>query len=304
MGAVLRSVDDLTDDEIRHVLVRAAAHERGAADRHPAMPAGRGPVVGLLFLETSLRTRVGFTAATARLGGTAVGVVVQRASEISMPESVHDTLRTLMGYTDVVVARPGVPLLGDVIPDDSATPVLSGGDRGPAMEHPSQAFIDLYAAERELGGLAGVVVGICGDPRMRSVASLLRLMRRPAFRPRALRLITTPGLLEGFAIPADLARITTIGGFDDAQDVDLLYVAGIPHGAASEPERTVMRVTPESLAMLPAPAVVTSPLPVIDEISREAFADPRVRAFAHSDAGLFVRMALLEHVLNRALDHR
>lgn len=297
MGAVLRSIDDLTDEDVRSVLERAAAHERGDADSGPAQSIGRGLVVGLLFLEASLRTRVGFTAAAARLGGTAVGVVVQRTSEISMPESVHDTLRTLMGYTDVVVTRPGVPLVGDVIPTDSPTPILSGGDRGSAMEHPSQTLIDLYAAERELGGLAGVTVGICGDPRMRSVAGLLRLMRRPAFRPRAIRLITVPPLLEGFAVPTGLASITTIGGFDDARDVELLYVAGIPHGAATEPERTEMRLTPESLTLLPASAVVTSPLPVIDEISREAFADRRVRAFAHSDAGLFVRMALLEHVI-------
>lgn len=297
MGAVLRSIDDLTDDDVRRVLERAAAHERGDPGRHPALPAGRGVVVGLLFLETSLRTRVGFTAAAARLGGSAVGVVLQRASEISMPESVHDTLRTLMGYTDVVVARPGVPLSGDVIPGGSTTPILSGGDRGPAMEHPSQALIDLHAAEQELGGLAGITVGICGDPRMRSVASLLRLMRRPAFRPRAVRLVTVPRLLEGFAVPPELAPVTTIGTFDDAGDVDFLYVAGIPHGAATEPERTALRVTPASLARLPASTVVTSPLPVIDEISHEAFADPRVRAFEHSDSGLFVRMALLEHTL-------
>lgn len=299
MGAVLRSIDDLTDEDVRLVLERAAAHERGTASPGPAQSSGRALVVGLLFLEASLRTRVGFTAAAARLGGTAVGVVVQRASEISMPESVHDTLRTLMGYTDVVVTRPGVPLVGNVIPTDSPTPILSGGDRGPAMEHPSQALIDLYAAERDLGGLAGVTVGICGDPRMRSVASLLRLMRRPAFRPRAVRLITVPRLLEGFTVPTELASITTIGGFDDAWDVEFLYVAGIGHGAATEPERTAMRLTPASLALLPASAVVTSPLPVIDEISREAFTDRRVRAFAHSDAGLFVRMALLEHALGR-----
>lgn len=294
MGRVLRSVDDLTDDDVRWVLARAAEHEEGRAS--PLL--ARGPVVGLLFLETSLRTRVGFSAAAARLGGTALGVVAQRASDISMPESIHDTLRTLMGYTDVVVARPGVLLAGAVVPDDSPTPILSGGDRGPGMEHPSQALIDLYAVEAELGGFAGRTVAICGDPRMRSVASLLRLMRR--FRPAAVRLITVPRLLEGFEVPDELVAITTVGGFADAQDVDLLYVAGIPHGVATEPARTELRVTPEVLAMLPASMVVTSPLPTIDEITAEAFADPRVRAFAHSDAGLFVRIALLEYVLGQA----
>ena len=292
MGRLLRSIDDLSDDDVRWVMRRAAAHQDGSA--LPLL--ARGPVVGLLFLETSLRTRVGYSAAAARLGGTALGVAIQRNSEISMPESIHDTLRTLMGYTDVVVTRPGVALTGDVVPGDSSTPIINGGDRGVDAEHPSQALIDLYAVEADLGGFDGAIIGICGDPRMRSVASLLRLMVR--FRPRAIRLVTVPCLLEGFELPDELRDVTTFTGLDDVGDVTLLYVAGIPHGAATEPERSALRITAAVLDRMSPGTVVTSPLPAIDEITTEAFANPRVRAFAHSDAGLFVRMALLEHVLD------
>jgi aspartate carbamoyltransferase catalytic subunit len=293
MGWLLRSIDDLSDDDVRWIMSRSAAHQDGSAV--PLL--ARGPVVGLLFLETSLRTRVGFSAAAARLGGTALGVSVQRSSEISMPESIHDTLRTLMGYTDVVVTRPGVALVGDIVPGGSSTPVISGGDRGADAEHPSQALVDLFATESEFGSLAEVTVGICGDLRMRSVASLLRLMTR--FRPRGIRLITVPHLLDGFEVSDDLrgvAEFTTLGG---AGDVDLLYVAGIPHGVATEPERSELRITAEALDGLSSGVVVTSPLPVVDEITAQAFLGPRVRAFQHSDAGLFVRMALLERVLGQ-----
>ena len=291
MGWLLRSIDDLSDDDVRWIMSRSAAHQNGSAV--PLLE--RRPVVGLLFLEASLRTRVGFAAAAARLGGTALGVSVQRSSEISMPESIHDTLRTLMGYTDVVVTRPGVALVGDVIPGDSSTPLINGGDRGVDAEHPSQSLIDLYAAESEFSSLAEITVGICGDLRMRSVTSLLRLMVR--FRPRAIRLVTVPGLLEGFALPPDLRGITTFTTLAGAGNVDLLYVAGIPHGATTEPERSELRITGEVMEKLSSRAVVTSPLPVVDEITVQAFLDPRVCAFQHSDAGLYVRMAMLEHVL-------
>jgi aspartate carbamoyltransferase catalytic subunit len=221
MGRVLRSVDDLTDTDVAQVLDRARSHRAGTAS-----PVVAPPLVGLCFLEASLRTRVGFAAAAARLGGSAVGVSVQRASDISMPESVHDTLRTLLGYMDVVVARPGVELAPPHVPADTATPLISGGDRGPRAEHPSQALIDLLAICDERGSLAAASLAICGDPRMRSVASLLRLaVRFP------LRLVTRPSLTEGFRLPAGLETVEPAGSLQDVQDVDVLYVAGIPHGA-------------------------------------------------------------------------
>ena len=70
-------VDDLGTEEIRQILSRAAGLRAGAASQ-PTRP----PLVGLLFLETSLRTRVGFAAAAARLGGQCVDVDEDRKSVV------------------------------------------------------------------------------------------------------------------------------------------------------------------------------------------------------------------------------
>lgn len=288
---MIRSVDDLSDSEVRWVLSRAREHRSGAAER--LVPP---PLVGLCFLEASLRTRVGFTAAAARLGGQAVGVAVQRASDIAQPESIRSTLRTLLGYTDVVVARPGVPLVVPTVPADVPTPLINGGDRGPRAEHPSQALIDLFAIETERGAIGGVTLGVVGDLRVRAVTSLLRLVAR--FRPRAVRLFTTEGLRPGLALPDSLDGVVSWGAFDDPGDIDVLYVAGVPHGVAGEDERATLRVTPALLSRLATDAVVTSPLPLVDEIDADCYEDPRWRAPKHSDDGLFVRMALLELALD------
>lgn len=290
---MIRSIDDLSDTEVRWVLDRAALHRSGTAG-----PLGPPPLVGLCFLETSLRTRVGFTAAAARLGGQAVGVVVQRASDISMPESVHDTLRILLGYCDVVVARPGVPLLAPNVPTGMRASLISGGDRGPGAEHPSQTLVDVFGIETDAGSLQNLVLGLVGDPRMRAVSSLLRLCVR--WRPREIVLVTTERLLDGFMIPPELARVIRRGTLADAEQVDVLYVAGIPHGATDESDRTALRVTPTALARLRPDAVVTSPLPLIDEIHAACYGDSRVRAFEHSDDGVHVRMALIELALGAA----
>ena len=213
-----------------------------------------------------------------------------------MDESVEHTLRTLSGYCDAVVTRFPFPLDARVLPIHLPCPIVSGGDRGLACEHPSQALIDVFAFRREFGGVAGLDVVIVGDPKMRAVASLCRLLVRHGVG--SIGLLTVPGLLEGLVVP-DAVRplLWVLDGWSDAGRADCLYVAGIPHASVSLADRDLLRLTPERLARLGGQCVVTSPLPVVDEVDREVWTDTRARAFRHSDDGLFVRMAILELVL-------
>lgn len=290
MNRLLLSIDDLDDGAVRSVLDRAASF---AGDR--PVPMTTGPrVVGLVFLESSLRTRVGFAAAALRLGWHAIDVMDQRSSPTSMPESWEDTVRTVSGYVDAVVARPGRPLVRAELIGHVAAPLINGGDTGQAAEHPSQALIDLFAIER-LGPVGERNIAICGDLRMRAVRSLLRLLSRTP--PRMLVLISDPGLQPDTAVPPELAAVAQWRRPWEIDDIDVLYVAGIPHGALPESGRTRLRVDDKALARLHHDAVVLSPLPVIDEIAREVRNDPRMRLFEQSDGGLLVRMALLEAIV-------
>jgi aspartate carbamoyltransferase catalytic subunit len=273
-------------EEIRLILDRATSLRAGAAAR-----LARPPLVGLLFLETSLRTRVGFAAAAARLGGQSIDIAERRGSAVSMPEGWADTLRVVSGNVDLIVARPGRPLDAAQLRPLLVGGFLNGGDAGPCAEHPSQALIDLYAIEQARGPVAQLTVAICGDLRMRAVRSLVRLLGR--FPPRRLVAISDPRLADG-----SIAEHRTPW---DVDDVDVLYVAGIPHGALDEPGRARLRVDRKALAALPPDAVVLSPMPVIDEISTTARSDPRIRMFQQSDDAQFVRMALIEALLSPRL---
>jgi aspartate carbamoyltransferase catalytic subunit len=282
---VIVGVDDLGTEEIRHILSRATGLRAGASSE-----LARPPLVGLLFLETSLRTRVGFAAAAARLGGQSIDVAERRGNAAAPPEGWADTLRVVSGNVDLIVARPGRPL------DDAAqlcpllvSSFLNGGDTGRRGEHPSQALIDLYAIEQARGPVSELTVAICGDLRMRAVRSLLRLFAR--FPPRHLVAITDPHLVDDGGLPGEHRAPW------DVDDVDVLYVAGLPHGALDEPGRARLRVDRKALAALRPDAVVLSPMPVIDEIATTARSDPRVRMFQQSDDALYVRMALIEALL-------
>ena len=255
--------------------------------------------MGLLFLETSLRTRVGFAAAAARLGGQSIDIAERRGNAVAMPEGWADTLRVVSGNVDLVVARPGRPLDASQLCPLLVSSFLNGGDAGRSGEHPSQALIDLYAIEQARGPVSDLTVAICGDLRMRAVRSLVRLFAR--FPPRRLVAISDPRLADA---DGDGDRDSDNGDGTaehrapwDVDDVDVLYVAGIPHGALDEPGRARLRVDRQALAALPPDAVVLSPMPVIDEIATTARSDPRIRMFQQSDDALFVRMALIEALL-------
>ena len=246
-----------------------------------------------MFLETSLRTRVGFAAAAARLGGQSIDIAERRGDAVAMPEGWADTLRVVSGNVDLVVARPGRPLDVSQLRPLLVSSFLNGGDVGHHSEHPSQALIDLYAIEQARGPVSELTVAICGDLRMRAVRSLVRLFAR--FPPGRLVVISDPRLYDATNVIAEDRVMSDIG------DVDVLYVAGIPHGALDEPGRARLRVDRKALAALPSDGVVLSPMPVIDEIATTARSDPRIRMLQQSDDALFVRMALIEALLSSRL---
>ena len=130
---------------------------------------------------------------------------------------------------------------------------------------------------------------------MRAVRSLLQLLVRR--RPAWLSIIASPNHFTDDCIPPSLAAVSDLRTLPELNDVDVLYVAGIPHASLPLEERERFIVTPETLARLPQNSVVLSPLPIIDEIDELARRDRRVRAFWQSDQGLFVRMAVLEQIV-------
>jgi aspartate carbamoyltransferase catalytic subunit len=282
------SVHDLSDEEVTSILRRATELEAG----EPALP--NRAVAGLLFGQTSLRTRVGYAAAASRLGWSVVDVAERRHDHTSMIESWSDTFRTLSGYLDVLVARPGVELDRDLLAEHLDIPFINGGSVGTDPQHPSQALIDLHTIDRLRGPVAALDMVLVGDMGMRAARSLIALLSR--FTPKSLTLVTAPGLGE-VHMPASLAEHTTTGTTWPVGPVDVLYVVGIPHRAIPEDVRDTLRVTPVTLRCLAGDGIVLSPLPVIDEIDDNVRQDPRVRMFEQSDLGLYVRMALLEWVV-------
>lgn len=287
----LVSVDDLATEEVREILDRAAELEAGALGDCGSF------VVGLVFLTPSLRTRVGFTVAAARLGGTSVDVSERRfASGMTSPERFEDTLRTTSGMVDLMVCRTDVAVDLAMLDRHAVSPVICGGD---TLGHPTQALVDLYAIESAMGPVGECRVAMCGDLTQRSARSLLQLFGR--FPPRKLVLMAPEARA---AIPSDVSPALTERAEqrppEDLGGIDVVYLTGFPPGTKAVPLPDELRLryalSGERLDDLDADALVLSPLPVIDEIADDARTDPRIGIWSQSDRSVFVRMALLELV--------
>ncbi|MER3390399.1 MAG: hypothetical protein RJQ01_10225 [Microcella sp.] len=281
---------DLTPAEIEDVQERAREIMLGA---RPQVASG---IAGVVTLEPSLRTRVGFTAAAHRLGMQTVAVDDRRATGPSVAESVGDTLRTVAGYVDVLIARVPESLRTVLAGTPVDVPVLNAGDRGSAPQHPSQALIDLFAIEQLVGVLSSARVLMVGDMRMRAARSLLDLFAvRP---PGALVVVSDPVLYEGFTLPSALSSAELRHDFAGLTEFDVIYVVGVPDDTISEAARTRLRIDRAALLTLREHGgVVLSPMPIVDEIAWSARSDPRMAFHRQSDLALHVRVALLELLL-------
>ena len=174
-GQDILSVDQFDREKLAYVFGRA--HEmRELVERVGGCDLLRGHVLACLFYEPSTRTSSSFIAAMERLGGGIIPITQGvQFSSVSKGESLPDTIRTLEQYADVIVLRH--PEIGSarVAADYATVPILNAGDG--AGEHPTQALLDLFTIQEELGHIDGLKIAMVGDLRYgRTVHSLTRLL--------------------------------------------------------------------------------------------------------------------------------
>ena len=262
-------------------------------------------VMASLFYEPSTRTRLSFESAMLRLGGAVLGTEAAHTfSSAIKGETLEDTVRMVSTYADVIVLRHDQAGAAARAASVASVPVVNAGD-GPG-EHPTQALLDLYTIQRELGHVEGVRVAFCGDLRFgrtaRSLALLLALypgIRLSFVAPEVVQVgADILARLEAHGVPCRLANQLT----DVLDDVDVVYQTRVQKERFTDPQeyeeaRTAIRIDGAVMRRLPATAIVMHPLPRVDEIAPEVDADPRAAYFRQAANGVAIRMALLEMLL-------
>jgi ornithine carbamoyltransferase len=125
--------------------------------RRPPLLAGR--TLGLLFEKPSLRTRVSFEAAIARLGGNAIFLHGKDVG-LGVRESLVDFARVLSQYVDALAARTFSHSTVDELARSATIPVINALSDA---SHPCQAMADLLTIEELRGSVAGKKLVFVGD---------------------------------------------------------------------------------------------------------------------------------------------
>src|SRR5216110_1471327 len=157
----LISITDLTKADVERLLGTARSFSRSLEREVKKLPTLRGRTIVNVFYESSTRTSSSFELAAKRLSADTMSIKAA-GSSVDKGESLKDTALTLGAYDpDVIVMRHphiGAPELATRY---CGAHIVNAGDG--KHQHPTQALLDLYTIQDELGRIEGLHVAIVGD---------------------------------------------------------------------------------------------------------------------------------------------
>lgn len=125
------------------------------------VPSLRDITIANLFFENSTRTKLSFELAQKRLSADIINFAAS-SSSVKKGETLVDTVNNILAMkVDMVVMRhshPGAPVF---LAKKVKAKIINAGDG--AHEHPTQALLDAFSIEENLGSIKGKKIVIIGD---------------------------------------------------------------------------------------------------------------------------------------------
>jgi aspartate carbamoyltransferase len=303
-GKDILRADQFTRDEVE-LIIKTAQKFEDSLNKGRMLDNCRGLILATLFFEPSTRTRLSFETAMLRLGGQVITVADPQSSSVAKGESLHDTIKTVENYADVIVLRH--PKIGAAAEAAAATerPVINAGDG--AGQHPTQSLLDVYTILKEKGTIDGLTIACVGDLKygrtVHSLAELLSLYK--------VRLIFVSPI--SLRMPAELINKLKEKGVptEETEDLkealkksDVLYMTRIQKERfedQTEYERLkgVYILTRSMLKNAKKGIIIMHPLPRVNEIATDVDSYEGAAYFRQVANGVPVRMALLALVTGR-----
>ncbi len=157
----LIGIKDITTENI-HQILETATHFKEVINRPiKKVPSLRDVTIANLFFENSTRTRVSFELAEKRLSADTINFSAS-ASSVSKGETLLDTVNNILAMkVDMVVMRHPAPGACVYLSKRIPANIINAGDG--THEHPTQALLDAFSMQEQIGDLTGKKIAIFGD---------------------------------------------------------------------------------------------------------------------------------------------
>ncbi len=265
----------------------------------------KGKILAALFYEPSTRTRLSFSSAMLRLGGSVITLENGASSSQSKGETLEDSIKVVSQYADVIAMRHPEVGAADQAAAVSSIPIINAGD-GNMGQHPTQALLDMYTIHREIGREDGIHVAIVGNLRYyRAARSLSYILGK--YDDIKITFVSSPELRMADDVKKYLDRhhvswAETESMGDIISKADVIYQTRIAkewikNDDEYEKQRGRYIIDRRVADSMKKGAIIIHPLPRIGEITDDVDTSPHAVYFKQVGYGLLVRMALLKTLL-------
>jgi len=296
----LISITDYSKEEYLRIMDLAAEFEND-----PNQKLLEGKVVASLFFEPSTRTRLSFETAISRMGGRIVGFSDANSSSVSKGETLHDTIKMVSQYADLIVMRHPMEGSARYAAEVSDVPVINAGDG--ANQHPTQTLLDMYSILKTQKTFDNLNLFMVGDLRYgRTVHSLLMAMSQfdnPIFNFIAPEELQMPDEYKMFLREKGIRYYEHLEFTDIISEADIVYMTRVQKERFSDPieyeqvknvyilKNSMLRNTKPNMRIL-------HPLPRVNEIATDVDKNEKAYYFTQARNGVYARQAIIAHALN------
>ncbi|CUS49321.1 MAG: aspartate carbamoyltransferase catalytic subunit [Idiomarinaceae bacterium HL-53] len=305
------SSDQFCPDTLKQLFRLAAKYESNPTRFSTPL---QGKILISAFYEPSTRTRLSFESAWHRLGGDIMSITDRSTTGIAKGECLEDVAEMFNNYGDCVVLRDNQADSIEQMMDTLRIPIINAGNG--SDEHPTQAMADLYAIFKWRPDLlAGEVppekklkMGVIGIPgKMRTVRSLLKTLavfhhcfsevviitdrkhEQDIFTPGQREELEKKGLKLSITHELDAVLPT----------LDITYINAIAwEGDTFETYGAKFVLSAKS--PLKKGGIVLHPLARGEELNKDLDNTPHNWYFSQARGAVFLRMALLTCMVQRA----
>ena len=296
----LISITDFTKDEYLKIMDLARFYEKNTTQRLL-----KGKVIATLFFEPSTRTRLSFETAINRLGGKIIGFSDSSSSSVSKGETLHDTIRMVSNYADMIIMRHPLEGSARYAAEISDVPVINAGDG--ANQHPTQTLLDMYSIQKTQGRLDDINLFMVGDLKYgRTVHSLLMAMSQfdnPIFNFVAPPELAMPNEYKSFLTNNGIRYFEHLEFNEIINQADIIYMTRVQRERFIDPVeyekvKNVYILKNEMLANTKPNVRILHPLPRVNEIDTDVDSNDKAYYFEQARNGVYTRMAIISHLLN------